>query len=56
MNTKKPISPTISFTLQKYQAMSEPRTESALHPLSQPIAKSFSSYVVSGGVVRKIEE
>ena len=54
MNTDKPVFPAISFALQKYKAMNEPRTEATLHHFSEPIAKSFSSYEVSGGVVRKV--
>jgi hypothetical protein len=54
MNTEKPVSPAIAFALQKYQAMTELRTEATLHPLSRPTPKSLNSYEVSGGVVQKV--
>ena len=56
MNTDKPVPPSISFALQKYQAQIRSRTQKIIHPSSQPIPKSFSSYEVGGGVVRKVEQ
>ena len=48
MNTDKAVSPAISFALQKYQAITEPRTESALLLSSPLIPKSFGRYEVGG--------
>ncbi len=50
MNTDKPVFPAISFAPQKYQAMNEPRTEATLHPSSEPIPESFSSYEACGAI------
>ena len=52
-------SPAVSYALQKYMAFktqAEATANTPSDPFPQPIPKSFGSYEVSGGVVRKVEQ